>query len=138
MIIPEEMISHNSYQFRWHEEKDKNIPHKREHRKIMKINRYHVLLLSLLSIGCFLAPVSAVVAGNSTNGNPVYPVKAITPGASYGTPYPTLLPETTGPVNLPVPAILLVIGAIIVIIAIGGLFWRYLHPKYVPPGETKE
>jgi hypothetical protein len=103
----------------------------------MKIHLYYAVLLCVFCIGCFLAPVSAVVAGNSTNGVPVYPVKPISPGI-YATPLPTMLPDTTGPMNLPVPAIILAIGVIIVIIAIGGLIWRYLHPRYIPPKDTEE
>jgi hypothetical protein len=103
----------------------------------MKIHLYYAVLLCAFCIGCFLAPVAAVVAGNSTTGVPVYPVKSIAPG-TYATPLPTLLPETAGPTDLPVPAIILAIGMVIVIIAIGGLFWRYLHPRYIPPKDTEE
>jgi len=103
----------------------------------MKIHLCHAVLVCVFCAGCFIAPVSAVVVGNITNATPVYPVKQITPG-TYATPPPTILPEMVGPINTPVPAIILVIGVFIVLIAIGGLVWRYLHPKYVPPEDRKE
>jgi hypothetical protein len=102
----------------------------------MKIHLYYVVLMCLICTGFFLAPVSAVVAGNSTNGTPVYPEKPIIP-ATHTTSPPAILPETGGQANLPVPAILLAAGVIVILIAIGGLVWRYLLPKYIPPEERK-
>ncbi|HTY15473.1 MAG TPA: hypothetical protein VMC42_07170 [Methanoregulaceae archaeon] len=103
----------------------------------MKMHLYYAILLCIICTGCFLAPVSAVVAGNSTNNVPVYPVKQITPAAHTTLP-PVLVSETAGPLNLPVPAIILVAGVIIILIAIGGLVWRYLHPKYIPPEDPEK
>jgi hypothetical protein len=102
----------------------------------MKIHLYYAVLLCVICTGCFLAPVSAVVAGNSTNGVPVYPAEPIMPAAHITQP-PVMITATAGPMNLPVPAIILVAGVIVILIAIGGLVWRYLHPKYVPPEERK-
>ena len=102
----------------------------------MKIHLHYTVLFCIILTGCFLAPVSAVVAGNSTGGTPVYPAKPITPAVHVTQP-PTMVPEIVGPVNLPVPAIILAAGVIVILIAIGGLVWRYLHPRYVPPEERK-
>jgi hypothetical protein len=102
----------------------------------MKIHLYYAVLLCLFFTGCFMAPVSAVVAGNSTNGTPVYPANPVIP-ATHSTSPLAVLPETAGQMNLPVQAILLAAGVLIIIIAIAGLVWRYLHPKYVPPEERK-
>ncbi len=103
----------------------------------MKIN-LHYIVICLIGTACIFSPVSAVVAGNSTPGAPVYPVNAITAGITYMTPTPVPSLGISAPVNLPGQAVVLVIGIIIIIIAITGLIWRYLHPKYVPPERKKE
>ncbi len=103
----------------------------------MKIHLYYAILLCIICTGCFMAPVSAVVAGNSTDGTPVYPAKPITPAAHVSQPSVTVS-GMAAPIDLPIPAIVFVAGLIVVVIAAVGLVWRYLHPKYIPPEERKD
>jgi hypothetical protein len=82
-------------------------------------------------------PVSALVPGNSTGVHPSgtiqTPVKTLVPTTS-----PTFsLPSIDVPQNVGFVPIWLIIGIILIIVALGGLLWRYFHPKYVSPEEKK-
>jgi len=82
--------------------------------------------------------VSAVVPGNNA-GNVTAPVVtgvgqlviATETPVAYATP--SITQGISGIDPLPV----LIIGVIIILIGAGGLVWRYLHPRYIPPEEKK-
>jgi len=96
------------------------------------------ILFCLAGVRFAVSTVSAVVARNSTAGTSAAPVK-ITTTITY-IPASYSPPVTASQASLPLPGqeILLVIGILIIVIALVGLIWRYLHPKYVPPEEKKK
>ena len=94
-------------------------------------------LIFLCMVTFIVMPVVALVPGNDTG---VQPAGAIQASFSTSTPtvLPTFVPPTIDvPQNIGIVPIWLIFGIILIIIAIAGLVWRYLHPKYVPK-DTNE
>lgn len=87
-------------------------------------------------LACFVCPAAAGMVGNASTG--------INPGQVTSTviaTYTTALPTTATSTGISLPVVpqfvLLIVGILIIIAALSGLVWRYLHPKYVAPEEDK-
>lgn len=100
----------------------------------MKVHFRQVLICLFIFTACAI-PVAAVVAVNgSYSGSP-------TQGSAV-TYVPTIIqtvavPTIDVPQNIGIVPLWLILGIILIIIAIAGLVWRYLHPKYIAPEQDK-
>ena len=82
-------------------------------------------------------PVAGQVSGNVTGVQTAGAIQTSFPTYA-STALPTFVPPTIDvPQNIGIVPIWLIIGIILIIIALAGLVWRYLHPKYVAPEEDK-
>jgi len=82
-------------------------------------------------------PVVALVPGNVTGVQPAGAIQTSFPTYEPTAP-PTFVPPTIDiPQNIGIVPIWLILGIILIIIAIAGLVWRYLHPKYVAPDKKE-
>jgi hypothetical protein len=102
----------------------------------MKVTLTHILVF-LCATSLLFLPVTAITTGNSTG---VY--SSGTVQTSVSTYIPTaaqtmVIPSIDIPQNVGFVPIWLAIGIILIIIALGGLLWRYFHPKYVPREENE-
>ena len=103
----------------------------------MKVH-YRQALIFLSILTAIITPVAAVTAGNgSYSGNPVVTVQSAT--VTYvQTTYQTFAQPTINiSQNAGIVPVWMIIGIILIIIALGGLLWRYFHPKYVAPEENE-
>ena len=103
----------------------------------MKVH-FHQVLVFLFILVATIIPVAAITAGNgSYSGGAVGTVQSSTE-TYVPTTYQTIaVPTIDVPQNIGIVPIWLIIGIILIIIALAGLVWRYLHPKYVAPEEDK-
>ena len=103
----------------------------------MKVH-FHQVLVFLFILVATIIPVAAITAGNgSYSGGAVSTVQSST--VTYvPTTYQTIAPPTIDvPQNIGIVPIWLILGIILIIIALSGLVWRYLHPKYVPKDKNE-
>ncbi len=103
---------------------------------LMKIQQYQFICL-LCSLFLLITPVVAVTTGNMTGIQPSGQIQT-----QLSTPIPSLVPTFAPPSfniqqNVGFVPIGLIIGIILIIIALGGLLWRYFHPRYVPTEENE-
>ena len=102
----------------------------------MKTKLGYILIFLCVTISIVM-PVSALVPGNVTGVQTVGAIQTSFP--TYApTALPTFVPPTMDiPQNIGIVPIWLIFGIILIIIAIAGLVWRYLHPKYVPKDKNE-
>jgi hypothetical protein len=101
----------------------------------MKLSFNHILIFLWAVLLLFL-PVAAITTANSTSANPSGNIQ--TSITTYiPTTSPTMsLPPVDIPQNVGFVPVWLIIGIILIVIALGGLLWRYFHPKYVSPEDN--
>jgi hypothetical protein len=106
----------------------------------MKIPLNHIIMI-LCALSLFFIPVAGVMTGNATSNT-----TGIQPSGPIQSSVTTFLPTTSPTIGIPsvgIPQnigflpIWLIIGIVLIIIALGGLLWRYFHPKYVPKEENE-
>ncbi len=97
---------------------------------LKRIFRFSIIL------ACLVCPAAAGMVGNASTG--------INPGqvtSTVITTYTTTLPTTAAATGISLPVVpqfvLLIVGILIIIAALSGLVWRYLHPKYVPKDQKE-
>ncbi len=101
----------------------------------MKVHVYQVLIILFL-FATVTVPVAAVVAGNGSYVSGADRSSVVT---SVTTVYHTVAqPVINVSQNVGFIPLWLVIGIILIIIALGGLLWRYFHPKYVPKDDDND
>lgn len=103
----------------------------------MKVHFYQVLVLILILVTTIIPVVAVTTANGTYPGGPVSTAQSSTVTHIPTTFQTIVAPTIDVPQNIGILPIWLILGIILIIIAIAGLVWRYLHPKYVPK-DTNE